>query len=58
MEKKERISCFIFKLTRFLCLNQIESILQETLQAVGAKAMVVGHTPQPMGANWYNISLR
>ncbi|KAI5679765.1 hypothetical protein M9H77_00992 [Catharanthus roseus] len=32
-------------------IDQIESILQETLQAVGAKAMVVGHTPQPMGAN-------
>lgn len=32
---------------------QIESILEETLQAVGGRRMVVGHTPQPMGANWY-----
>lgn len=31
---------------------QIQSILEETLQAVGAKAMVVGHTPQTTGANW------
>ena len=28
------------------------SILEETLQAVGAKAMVVGHTPQTIGVNW------
>lgn len=31
--------------------NQIQTILQETLQAVGAKAMVVGHTPQTAGVN-------
>lgn len=31
---------------------QIQSILEETLQALGAKAMVVGHTPQITGANW------
>lgn len=31
---------------------QIQSLLEETLQSVGAKAMVVGHTPQPMGVNW------
>nr|GMD67091.1 shewanella-like protein phosphatase 1 [Ipomoea batatas] len=38
--------------------NQIQSILEETLRAVGAKAMVVGHTPQPMGANCkYNCSI-
>ncbi|KAF9598183.1 hypothetical protein IFM89_025800 [Coptis chinensis] len=29
----------------------IQSILEETLQAVGAKAMVVGHTPQTTGIN-------
>ncbi|KAM1753365.1 hypothetical protein ACFX12_005957 [Malus domestica] len=32
-------------------INQINYILQQTLQAVGAKGMVVGHTPQPTGAN-------
>nr|GMD69230.1 shewanella-like protein phosphatase 1 [Ipomoea batatas] len=38
--------------------NQIQSILEETLRAVGAKGMVVGHTPQPMGANCkYNCSI-
>lgn len=42
------------KLNPWCC--QIQSILEETLRAVGAKAMVVGHTPQPMGANWYWIS--
>lgn len=31
---------------------QIQSILEETLQAVDAKAMVVGHTPQTAGVNW------
>ena len=31
---------------------QIHRILEETLQAVGAKAMVVGHTPQIAGVNW------
>ncbi|KAJ4971452.1 hypothetical protein NE237_004551 [Protea cynaroides] len=30
---------------------QISSILEQTLQAVGAKAMVVGHTPQTAGIN-------
>ncbi|XP_058075482.1 shewanella-like protein phosphatase 1 [Magnolia sinica] len=30
---------------------QICSILEETLEAVGAKGMVVGHTPQPEGIN-------
>ncbi|KAE8710874.1 Calcineurin-like metallo-phosphoesterase superfamily protein isoform 2 [Hibiscus syriacus] len=36
----------------------INAILQETLQAVGAKAMVVGHTPQYSGANCeYNCSI-
>ncbi|XP_038993643.1 shewanella-like protein phosphatase 1 isoform X2 [Hibiscus syriacus] len=39
-------------------INQINAILQETLQAVGAKAMVVGHTPQYSGANCeYNCSI-
>lgn len=31
--------------------QQIQSVLQETLHAVGAKAMVVGHTPQTAGIN-------
>ncbi|MFQ6671169.1 hypothetical protein Gotur_035782 [Gossypium turneri] len=36
----------------------INAILQETLQALGAKAMVVGHTPQFSGANCeYNCSI-
>ncbi|EYU45985.1 hypothetical protein ABFS82_04G084000 [Erythranthe guttata] len=39
-------------------INQIESILRETLQAVGAKAMVVGHTPQVTGVNCdFNCSI-
>lgn len=38
--------------------NQVCSILEETLQAVGAKAMVVGHTPQTTGVNCkYNCSI-
>lgn len=37
-------------------LCQINSILEETLQAVGAKAMVVGHTPQTAGVNWYEAT--
>ncbi|MED6110801.1 Glycosylated integral ER membrane protein, variant 2 [Stylosanthes scabra] len=32
--------------------KQVCSVLEETLQAVGAKAMVVGHTPQTIGVNW------
>ncbi|XP_008457326.2 shewanella-like protein phosphatase 1 isoform X2 [Cucumis melo] len=31
--------------------EQINSILKDTLEAVGAKAMVVGHTPQMAGVN-------
>ncbi|XP_057512011.1 shewanella-like protein phosphatase 1 isoform X2 [Actinidia eriantha] len=39
-------------------INQIQAILEETLQAVGAKAMVVGHTPQTTGVNCtYNCSI-
>lgn len=39
-------------------IKQIHSILEETLQALGAKAMVVGHTPQTVGANCkYNCSI-
>uniref|UniRef100_A0A5B7BVF8 Calcineurin-like phosphoesterase domain-containing protein n=1 Tax=Davidia involucrata TaxID=16924 RepID=A0A5B7BVF8_DAVIN len=39
-------------------ISQIQSILEETLQAVGAKAMVVGHTPQTTGVNCkYNCSI-
>lgn len=38
--------------------RQISSILEETLEAVGAKAMVVGHTPQSEGVNCkYNHSI-
>lgn len=36
-------------------MNQIQSVLEKTLQAIGGKAMVVGHSPQPLGANWYKI---
>ncbi|RRT84584.1 hypothetical protein B296_00010308 [Ensete ventricosum] len=32
----------------------ISSILEETLQALGAKGMVVGHTPQFNGVNSSN----
>ncbi|CAK9164151.1 unnamed protein product [Ilex paraguariensis] len=32
-------------------IDQIQAILEETLGAVGAKAMVVGHTPQTTGVN-------
>lgn len=32
-------------------ISQIHRILEDTLQAVGAKAMVVGHTPQTAGVN-------
>ncbi|GMY10507.1 shewanella-like protein phosphatase 1 isoform X1 [Fagus crenata] len=39
-------------------IEQIHSILEETLQAVGATAMVVGHTPQTLGVNCkYNCSI-
>ncbi|KAL7173816.1 hypothetical protein ACSBR2_033138 [Camellia fascicularis] len=39
-------------------INQIQSSLEETVQALGAKAMVVGHTPQTTGANCtYNCSV-
>ncbi|XP_075634065.1 shewanella-like protein phosphatase 1 isoform X1 [Castanea sativa] len=39
-------------------IKQIRSILEETLQAVGATAMVVGHTPQTLGVNCkYNCSI-
>ncbi|KAM1039802.1 hypothetical protein ACFX13_029795 [Malus domestica] len=31
--------------------DSINYILQQTLKAVGAKGMVVGHTPQPTGVN-------
>ncbi|KAL3625758.1 Glycosylated integral ER membrane protein [Castilleja foliolosa] len=39
-------------------INQIQTILGETLEAVGAKAMVVGHTPQATGVNCeFNCSI-
>ncbi|GJY15248.1 shewanella-like protein phosphatase 1 [Tanacetum coccineum] len=39
-------------------IEQIQSILDSTLQVVGAKAMVVGHTPQTTGVNCkYNCSI-
>ncbi|KAL6203495.1 hypothetical protein ACLB2K_027195 [Fragaria x ananassa] len=38
--------------------NQIHTILERTLHAAGAKAMVVGHTPQTVGVNCkYNCSI-
>ncbi|KAJ0792272.1 putative metallo-dependent phosphatase [Helianthus annuus] len=38
--------------------DSIQSILDTTLQVVGAKAMVVGHTPQTTGVNCkYNCSI-
>ncbi|CAM8961336.1 unnamed protein product [Rhodiola kirilowii] len=39
-------------------IQQIHSILEQTLQGVGAKGMVVGHTPQMSGVNCkYNCSI-
>lgn len=39
-------------------IEQIQSVLDSTLQVVGAKAMVVGHTPQTTGVNCkYNCSI-
>ncbi|KAL7251325.1 hypothetical protein ACSBR1_013206 [Camellia fascicularis] len=39
-------------------INQIQSILEETVQVLGAKAMAVGNTPQTTGANCtYNCSV-
>ncbi|KAH8498689.1 hypothetical protein Peur_073877 [Populus x canadensis] len=39
-------------------INRIQSVLEETLQLLGAKAMVVGHTPQTTGVNCkYNCSI-
>lgn len=39
---------------QMLCWFQLSSIVAErTLEAVGAKGMVVGHTPQMHGVNWY-----
>ncbi|KAL2899251.1 Shewanella-like protein phosphatase 1 [Bienertia sinuspersici] len=39
-------------------IDQIQGVLEETLQAIGAKAMVVGHTPQITGVNCeYNCSI-
>ncbi|XP_076957218.1 shewanella-like protein phosphatase 1 [Bidens hawaiensis] len=39
-------------------IQQIQSVLDSTLQVVGAKAMVVGHTPQTTGVNCkYNCSI-
>jgi hypothetical protein len=36
------------------CWFQLSSIVAEqTLKSVGAKGMVVGHTPQIHGVNWY-----
>ncbi|KAI3791350.1 hypothetical protein L2E82_05116 [Cichorium intybus] len=33
-------------------IEQIHSVLESTLQVVGAKAMVVGYTPETAGVNW------
>ncbi|GLU02592.1 hypothetical protein SLE2022_198370 [Rubroshorea leprosula] len=39
-------------------IDQTQAILEETLQVLGAKGMVVGHTPQYSGANCeYNCSI-
>ncbi|GLT80712.1 hypothetical protein SLA2020_521370 [Shorea laevis] len=39
-------------------IDQTQAVLEETLQALGAKGMVVGHTPQYSGANCeYNCSI-
>lgn len=39
-------------------IEQIQSVLDTTLQVLGAKAMVVGHTPQTTGVNCkYNCSI-
>jgi hypothetical protein len=40
------------------CWFQLSSIAAEqTLEAVGAKGMVVGHTPQTHGVTWYPFLL-
>lgn len=40
------------------CWFQLSSVVAEqTLEAVGAKGMVVGHTPQMHGVNWYTFLL-
>lgn len=33
---------------------QVQAVLEDTLRSLGAKGMVVGHTPQPTGANRYH----
>jgi len=45
----------LFSLTSELS-TQISSIAEKTVQSIGARGMVVGHTPQLNGANWYVIS--
>ncbi|KAI7730801.1 hypothetical protein M8C21_021400 [Ambrosia artemisiifolia] len=46
------------ELARHPVVLKIQSILDSTLQVVGAKAMVVGHTPQTTGVNCkYNCSI-
>ncbi|KAH9701930.1 Shewanella-like protein phosphatase 1 [Citrus sinensis] len=46
------------ELARHGVVLKINAVLQDTLRAVGAKAMVVGHTPQFAGANCeYNCSI-
>lgn len=39
-------------LTKARLIPQACAVLEATLEAVGAKALVVGHTPQQFGANW------
>lgn len=39
----------------FPILLQICGILAATLDSINAKGMVVGHTPQTAGANWYAL---
>lgn len=57
-QENEYISDQTNVFSKFFCAPfgfglKIHDILQETLQAVDAKAMVVGHTPQTAGVNWY-----
>lgn len=41
----------LHKCSRWFQLSSI--VAEQTLEAVGAQGMVVGHTPQMRGVNWY-----
>lgn len=48
------IDKIITDLSNYFCWFQLSSVVAErTLKSVGAKGMVVGHTPQTRGVNWY-----